>query len=115
MTDDGHPQLVHIEVDGPPEQVDEWTRLVQENPLDGYEFVVTDETGTVRSVVRRDELVADIADAVAERRGEFEAFRAGFMQSAEGFNGEYTPSGADVDAWLRDRYEEWVEGRDTDE
>lgn len=66
MTDQ-KPQLVHIEVDGPPEVVNEWTRLVKENPLDGYEFVVTDSDGTVRSVVERDALVEDIADAVAER------------------------------------------------
>jgi len=37
----------------------------------------------------------------------FEAFRAGFMASAEGFNGEYRPSGADLESWLRDRYAEW--------
>lgn len=40
------------------------------------------------------------------------AFKAGFQQSAEGFNGEYSPSGADLDAWLDDRFDEWKEERD---
>lgn len=66
MTTD-KPQLVHIEVDGSPEQIDEWAELVKDNPLPGYEFVVTGEEGTIRSVVDRDELVEDIATAVAEK------------------------------------------------
>ena len=66
MSDD-KPQLVHIEVDGPPERVNEWTRLIQDNSLDGYEFIVSDSDGTVRSIVERDELVEDIANAVANR------------------------------------------------
>ena len=61
------PTLVHIEVDGSPEQVNEWTKLVQNNPLDGYEFIVTGGDGTVRSVVKRDELVEDIASAVVKQ------------------------------------------------
>ena len=61
------PTLVHIEVDAPPEQVHEWTKLVQNKPLDGYEFIVTDGDGTVRSVVKREELVEDIANAVVKQ------------------------------------------------
>lgn len=61
------PQLVHIEVDGPPEHVDEWTQAVRRNPLPGYEFIVSDADGTVRSVLDRDELVADIATAVVDK------------------------------------------------
>jgi len=37
----------------------------------------------------------------------FEAFKAGFMASAEGFNGEYQRGDPDLEAWLRDRYAEW--------
>ena len=61
------PQIVHIEIDGPPEQIEAWTRLVRDSPLKGYEFIVTGEEGTVRSVVNREDLVEDIADAVVER------------------------------------------------
>lgn len=41
-----------------------------------------------------------------------DAFKAGFQQSAEGFNGEYTPSRADVDDWLESQFEDWYEGRE---
>jgi hypothetical protein len=64
------PQLVHIEVDGSPELVYEWKQFIKNNPLEGYEFIVTGSDGTVRPVVEREEIVADIANAVAERLNE---------------------------------------------
>jgi hypothetical protein len=39
---------------------------------------------------------------------EYQAFNAGFMCSAEGFNGKFTPSGVNLDNWLRTQYEEWA-------
>jgi hypothetical protein len=64
---DESPTLAHIEVDGSPGDVEEWHRLVKDNPLPGYEFVVSDTDTTVRSVMDREELVSDIAESVAEQ------------------------------------------------
>jgi len=61
------PTLAHVEVDGTPEDVDAWNRLIRNNDLPGYEFIVTDTDTTVRSVMDREELVSDIAESVAEQ------------------------------------------------
>ena len=65
---DNTPTLVHLEVEGAPPLVAEWTEYLKESSLDGYEFVVTRKgDAETRTVVERDQLVEDIADAVVER------------------------------------------------
>jgi len=62
------PTLVHIEVDGPTEEVEEWHKMIQQYPHDNYEFIVSPKGDTEsHTVVDRDALVEDIADRVVEK------------------------------------------------
>jgi len=62
--------LVHVKVDGSRQEARNWLDYLRDYNLEGYEFVVTrDDDVDTHTVVDRDELVADIADAVVERLG----------------------------------------------
>jgi len=64
---DTDPTVVHVQVDGDAEAMNEVYNYITDKPIDGYEFIITDTDVSVSTAVDMDGLADEVPNSVAER------------------------------------------------